>query len=402
MLTTDMAIVDYRGGRAFPDRLTRQAHGHYRLYAERMLGLYRRSIGRTRREIHRDIENIFGSEPDCDIRRIRAFCKLLDDVSVYSADTAGAAADLRLQVFALASAYHPLVRAADRLFEHSEEEVKAAISRELGRPWLEIDEALYADVPECQRLLRFDGYDCPDDLLSRYNVAQAQACLYRAVRAVVEARGDFKTIIRHLKLARLLHDIQRLGSSRYRIVIAGPASVLMETRRYGINFACFLPALLACREWQFWAEIQTPWGSKARFVLSDSDGLRSRATPPPNYDSGVEERFAAAFGASREGWELRREAEILHAGQKVFVPDFVLYHQERGRVFLEIVGFWTPEYLAHKRQVLRLFRDYPILLAVPAKYLRAAAENDPAVIPYKTALKPADVLAGLMRLTAPR
>ncbi|MCX7935510.1 MAG: DUF790 family protein, partial [Planctomycetota bacterium] len=186
MLTADLAIVEYRAGRALPDRLTQQAHGHYRVYAERMINLYRHGLGRTRRELHRDVENIFGREPDCDIRRIRAFCKLLDDVSEYSADTAGAAADLRLQVFALAAAYHPLVRTADRLFEHSEDEVKAAISRELGRPWPEIDAALYADVPDCQRLLKFAGYARPEDLLSRYNVAQAQACLYRATRAAVE------------------------------------------------------------------------------------------------------------------------------------------------------------------------------------------------------------------------
>ncbi len=399
MLTSDLAIVEYRDGLAIPDRLTQQAHSHYRVYAERMLQLYRQGIGRTRRELHRDVENIFGSEPDCDIRRIRAFGKLLDDVSEYSADAAGIAADLRLKVFSLAAAYHPLVRTADRLFEHSEEETKDAISRELGRPWPEIDAALYADVPDCQRLLKFSGYEKPDDLLSRYNVAQAQACLYRAARAVVEARNDFKTIIRYLKLTRLLHDIQRLGPSRYRIVIAGPASVLMETRRYGVNFACFLPALLVCRDWRLWAEVPTPWGAKARFILSDEDGLRSHMAQPSGYDSSVEERFAVAFGANREGWELCREAEILHAGQRVFVPDFVLRHPERGSVFLEIVGFWTPEYLAHKRQVLRLFRNHPILLAVPAKSLRAEAEKDPTVIPYKTALKPADVLAALARIS---
>jgi hypothetical protein len=191
MLTSDQSIVVYDKGVAEPDRLTRGRHTHYLAHAERMLSIYRAGIGRTRRELHREVEAVLASEPDCEARRIAAFCKLLDDASDYQHD-ARAAAELRLRVFSLAAAHHPLVSERSRLFEKVEAAVKEQIAVELARPWGEIERDLYADVMDQHRLERFDGYPDPEALLSRYNVAQVQACLYRAERATVLAREDLK------------------------------------------------------------------------------------------------------------------------------------------------------------------------------------------------------------------
>ena len=40
---------------------------------------------------------------------------------------------------------------------------------------------------------------------------------------------------------------------------------------------------------------------------------------------------------------------------------------------MEIVGFWTPEYLAHRRETLQQFRHHKIIIAVPEKSLRENA-----------------------------
>jgi len=50
------------------------------------------------------------------------------------------------------------------------------------------------------------------------------------------------------------------------------------------------------------------------------------------------------------GWQLIREGEILYHHQKTFVPDFTFRHEDGTEVLLEIVGFRTPEYPAHKRE----------------------------------------------------
>jgi predicted nuclease of restriction endonuclease-like RecB superfamily len=400
MLTSEQSIVEYKAGRVVPDRLTQNTHRHYVEYAERMLAVYREGLGRKRRELHRQVEQIFAEEPDCPIRRIEAFCKLLDDASIFQADPAGKAAKLRLEVFSKAVRLHPLVQAPDQLFEHEETAAKSQLAEELAAPWDVIDQSLYADVMAYQRLEQFTGYPDAAAFLSRYNVAQLQACLYRAESMTVTATRDFKTIIRYAKLAKLLHEITRDthgrdGHATYRITFSGPATVLHETRRYGVNFARFLPALLACRGWRLEAVLPTPWKTPAKLVLSDADRFTSHLPAPEEFDSSLEQSLADKFGPTRDGWQSIREGDILHEHQKTFIPDFTFRHEDGTEVFLEIVGFWTPEYLAHRRETLQQFRRHRILLAVPESSLREGAQITDNVIVYKTALKLPPLLTAL-------
>jgi uncharacterized protein len=393
MLTRELAIARFENGRLIPDRLTRRSHAPYVGHAERMLAVYRGGIGRTRRELHRAVAAVFAQETECPIRRIDAFCKLLDDAGTYARGTPRAAAELRRRVFHAAAAMHPLVRYPDPRYPNQETAAKTAIAAQLGRAWDAIDGDLFADVIECHRLESFAGYADGPALLARYNVAQVQAALFRAVEMSVWATDDLKTILRYAKLARLMHSIRRLGDGRYEIRFDGPASVLRVTRRYGVAFARFLPALIACRGWRLHAVLQTRRaGWLAALDLSADDGLHTHLPPPEEFDSQLEATFARQWGEEREGWTLEREAEILHQGQKTFVPDFVLRHADGRRVLLEIVGFWTPEYLQAKFQTLRAFADQPILVAVAAASARKMTELPPDVIRFKTALRPQQVL----------
>lgn len=397
MLTSDQSIVEFKAGLAIADRLKQSTHRHYVKYAESMLAIYRNGKGRPRRQLHREIESLFADEPDCPVRRIQAFCKLLDDRSVFRTDPGGKAAKLRLDVFSRVARFLPLVEKPDQLFEHEERKIKAQLADELGLTWSEIEQGLYADVMAFQQLEQFEGYPNASALLSRYNVAQLQACLYRAESMTVVATDEFKTILRYAKLAKLLHGIVRLGPSKYRITFSGPASVLRQTRQYGVNFARFLPALLACEGWQMTASLKTPWNTSAKLNLSDSDGFTSHLPSPDEFDSRLEESLAEKFGSQRDGWQLIREGEILHDHQKTFVPDFTFRHEDGTQVLLEIVGFWTPEYLMHRRRSLQLFRHHRILIAVPEKSLREGARIGENVLVYKTALKLTSLMEALER-----
>ena len=64
MLTRELAIAEYDfiHGRLIPDRLTRKQHPQYPAYAERMLQVYARGKGRTRRELHQSVHGIFANE----------------------------------------------------------------------------------------------------------------------------------------------------------------------------------------------------------------------------------------------------------------------------------------------------------------------------------------------------
>ena len=392
MLRSEHAIIEFAGGRAVPDRLTRGRHGQYLEHAGRMLAVYRSGIGTTRRELHRSVHNILGAEPDCDRRRIAAFCKLLDDGSEFEKDRRRRSAELRLRVFSFAAKYHPLVSQPRRLNENAEHAIKNQLAAAEGMPWPQLADALYADLIDYQRLARFDGYVDASAFLARYNVAQLQACLYRAESTRVIASRHFKTILRHVKLARLLHEIRRVGPEEYQIDVTGPASVLGSTRRYGVSFARFIPALLACQGWRMTAVVRTPWGGSAWLDLGPEDGLSSHLAPPEEFDSTIEEDFAVTFGVERDGWRLVREGAILYESQATFVPDFVFRHADGREAFLEIVGFWTPEYLEKKRQTLRRFRHHRVLLAVAKRSLRNGAALPEGVIGYGRAIDPEAVL----------
>ena len=399
MLTSDQSILSFERGVAVPDRLTRKTHAHYVVYAERMMDAYREGIGLTRRELHQRIGRIFAGEADCEARRISAFCKLLDESATFDTDRRGRAAELRMKVFSRAAQFHPLVIQADHMFERTEAEVKQLIAVELGEPWEQIERALYADVIDCQPMVAFAGYASPAALLSRYNVAQLQASLYRSDRMRVTIRSDFAAVVRYAKLARLLMEISRTGPDEYRLDLSGPASVLHETRRYGINFARFLPALLSCGDWSMSASLRTPWGTKAMLEITNASGYTSDRPAPDEFDSSIEEGFARKWGESQEGWRLLRDAGILHEEQYTFVPDFLLRHEDGREVFLEIVGFWTPQYLSAKRKTLSRFRDRRILIALPQRTVKEEVSS-PEVIVYKTVLKMEAVLEKLRQPAA--
>lgn len=400
MLTQEQGIVEFEKGRVIPDRLVQSRHSRYLGHAERMLGLYKEGIGRTRQELHQGIRQILDEEADCPTRRIEAFCKLLDDASKFDTASGGSAANLRKRIFRVAAQHHPLVKEKDRLFEACESEVKSRIAAELGLSWDEIENKLFADVMELHRLKEFPGYPNARALLSQYNVAQVQVALYRASKMTIWAREDFKTILRYAKMANLLHTIFfEPASHEYRIELDGPASILRETRRYGVAMAKLVPVLLACRGWRMRADIKWNRGGwKSKLELSPKDRLQSHLPEPEEFDSNIEAVFARKWcDEPREGWTLIREGEILHRHQKVFVPDFTLRHEDGRSVLLEIVGFWMPEYLNAKFDTLKMFPEKHILLAV-SKAVAVNLDQSVNAITFKTSLKVKDVLARLGKL----
>lgn len=400
MLTKDLAIAhyDFRQNQIIPDRLTTRQHGHYLTYAEQMLETYRHGTGLRRRDLHRRVHGIFDEEPDCPQRRIDAFCKLLDDESDYADTARRKAPALRQRVFRIAAAGHPLVTVSDRLFDTSCAEMRNRIAKELGRSWAEIEDDLFADVIEYHRLKQFHGYSSARALLSRYNVAQIQAALFSALSMDLWVTGDFKRILRSIRLARLMHSITRVSEGSYHIRLDGPASVLRETRRYGIGMARFLPALISCQGWRIQASIQTRTQWRLNLLLSDQDGLRSHLPDDEVFDSTVEADFAEKWGTEpREGWTMHHEAEFLHSGQKTFVPDFVFRHPNKQPVFLEIVGFWTPEYIESRKQTHSLFADRRILMAIHESTKQHFQESvpDSRTIVYRNDLAVRPVLDAL-------
>ena len=394
MLTRELAIATFENGQLVPDRLTRKNHTAYVGYAEAMLEIYRGGVGHTRRSLHSAVQHVFKEQIDCPGRRIQAFCKLLDDASEFSKGDRRKIVQLRQSVFRDAAKQHPLVVQRDALFESQESEVKRRIAEKHGMDWPQLHDKLFSDLMEYHELKSFKGYEDARALLSRYNVAQTQVVLFDAERMTVTATGDFKQILRYAKLARLMHRISK-RPDHYRFEFDGPASVLQSTHRYGIAMARFLPGLLSCRGWSMVATLRaTPFRPPIKFRLDDACQLSSGVISANEFDSSVEESFSKEWGDQpRNDWRLERETEILHRGQTAFFPDFVFIHQNGTRALLEIVGFWTPEYLSYKAKVLEQFSDQPVLLAIakPLKGKFSVPIEHPAIY-FKDTIKVESVL----------
>ncbi|MFW5905029.1 MAG: DUF790 family protein, partial [bacterium] len=88
----------------------------------------------------------------------------------------------------------------------------------------------------------------------------------------------------------------------------------------------------------------------------------------------TQEEFAEKLGEGRDGWTLVREGTPVDLGEELLLPDFTLRHEDGREALVEIVGFWTPEYLEKKvRRVAAAGRDD--LLLVVYRDLGAGAEG---------------------------
>ena len=96
------------------------------------------------------------------------------------------------------------------------------------------------------------------------------------------------------------------------------------------------------------------------------------------FDSSIEQSFAEAFASLEsshavDGWQLIREPEPLMFEQSIFIPDFALTRDQR-RIYVEILGFWTPSYRERKVQKLQQLRERgDIVLAIPEEAREAFA-----------------------------
>jgi predicted nuclease of restriction endonuclease-like RecB superfamily len=78
-----------------------------------------------------------------------------------------------------------------------------------------------------------------------------------------------------------------------------------------------------------------------------------------SYDSNIEKTFAQRFELSNTGWTIEREPEPLITKLKTaFISDFILT-KHGNKVMVEIIGFWTMEYLKRKIQkIVQIIESY--------------------------------------------
>ncbi|MFC6973815.1 DUF790 family protein [Halomicroarcula sp. GCM10025709] len=393
MLTKELLRVSRAGGGYHPQFVDASTTD----LAARVLGVYQGHVGETRGDLDAALTDL-EREAD-DFKLVRGFAKLLERDATFETRAPVQPRRARRRVFEAAEA----VGVVD---ETERGTALETASDHFGVAPSALDGALYADRDSRQIMTAFDPRWGPDELGTQYNLSLAQTALFDATEVRVRS-SDPATLVSTVKRLQLLYEIVSTASGR-EVVVTGPDALFSNTRRYGTRFARLLRTVARASEWELTATIDDR-GTERKLHLSEADVHVPEVDPigEVTYDSGVEAAFAARFAALDLDWELIREPEPLAAGEHVVVPDFAFDWRpghDSGvrktpadgsafRVYFEIMGFWTPEYVEKKLSRLATVEDVTLIVAVDDSLGvgDAIEARDHRAIPYSGTVRVKDV-----------
>ena len=306
MLTSDLLLTRSRGPYIEPRYVDVEGPALIDL-AQALIDIHAEHQGKTRRELQQALDLLAGDRTDYRIQR--GLAKLLcDHYCEFHVASPQPPEELRHAVFTLARAHHPVVRETSLIYPVKREDLLEQVALKHQISSEDVLDGLYADLPENHQLATFAAPSA-NELLLRYNVALAQAMLYRCEVLRLSVYRNlpvrYKQLFKFIKFYRLIHTIEGDVDAGYEIGLDGPVSVFRHSQKYGLQMAIFLPALLLCTRWSMQADILRKDGRRQQFVLDDQSGLVSHYKDQTLYDSLLEETFASRFTKAKTAMATR-------------------------------------------------------------------------------------------------
>ena len=386
MLPSDLLVSRRRHGALVPHRLALDADT--RALAAELIALFAAAVGQTRAALDETLAAFEGEDTAFKVKRGLAHL-LQNDFSTFETVAPLDPPELRRRVFALGASAAPTRARRAALLQRAADALALERGQLVTAP--EVAAGLFADLPSRQVLTAFDP-PAPDALIHRYNLAQAQGVFYRAHDLLITAHRNeparYKQLFRYVKLFGLMTLIEGDADHGFTLRVDGPASLFAPSTRYGLAMAKLLPALLHVTRWSLCASLRprvfpgddnttrlredsTP--AADTFALDAACGLVSHYKPPGEFDSILEEAFAARWQKLNTPWKLEREVDLVPVPGSAIIPDFRVAHPDGRSVLVEIVGFWRPDYLRKKFALIRRAGRPDIVLAVSERLNLAAA-----------------------------
>ena len=326
--------------------------------AERLIQAFNDHLMKRKREVEEAIAGL--EEQGYDYRFVRGLAVLLERRCQFEVEAAVNPRTLRSRLFHATSREGVPATLRERWRLLSEEAKHHDVSVQ------EVEDSLYADLDEELVLTAFNTIDA-DVLVRRYNLGLTQTLLFRSSEMEFTASGNWQRIFRGIRWLGLIYTIQRQRKD-YWVKVDGPISLFKLGHRYGTRLAQIVPHIIASRDWSIRAQVLRRQSDRQLLNLkldSRNHGAflkEGEAGIEEAYDSLVEEDFAQRFNALRSGWRLIREPGPLSVGRHVMLPDF-LFEKKGLRVYMEVAGFWTPEYLRHKLRQLEGVENVDMIVA---------------------------------------
>jgi predicted nuclease of restriction endonuclease-like RecB superfamily len=342
-----------------------------------------------------------------DYKLVRGICHLLEKRCIYASpsnfcshsennDNPTSAVHFRRKIFEESSQVgYPI----------TEYERKSILQKIVSKYNLSIDEleiAMWSDLDKNKHLKNFDSLS-PLQLVAWYNLSVLQTLLLSCVKLEFTVYGGltWKKILRRVKQLGLMYflhygsnnfesdsnghtkdnkhlEVDKKNNKGITCTVDGPLNIVKMTDRYGMAMAKLIPLIIFTEIWSIDAVIlrKSISGIKKTysFHLSNTDKdvplfdasnihfqpevtseprLAFNSFGPEDFDSNVEKKFMDKFVKFSIGWKLIREPDpLILSDGKAFIPDFV-FEKYGIKVYLEIVGFWTKEYLKRKLEKIK-------------------------------------------------
>lgn len=366
-----------------------------------------------------------------DYKLVRGLCHLLEQRCVYASYTSS---NIAFSDNGNNNNTNNAIYLRRNIFEESsrngypvtENERKYILQKVASKNNLTIDElelAMWNDLDKNKYLKNFDSLTSLQ-LVAWYNISIIQTVLLNCVKLEFSVYGglNWKKILRKIKQLGLMYFLYSepnlklasnnraknqdmlLGSNNDKRIICtvdGPLSIVRLTDKYGMAMAKLIPLIIFTERWSIDATIlrKSMNGIKKtyNFQLSNRDkdlpifdashitshthvqserdseiGLSFNKYIMESFDSNVEKKFMDKFLTFSTDWQLAREPDpLILSDGKAFIPDFV-FEKHGVKVYLEIVGFWTKDYLKRKLEKIKDLTTNPVTAEGAADLLIAA------------------------------
>jgi len=400
MLPSELLRVKKKGNKILPSFASLSYENEYA--SSLLIDVYSEHVDKTLRELEEAVREVEDQLEDMDYhpKFIKGLVELLNRAITTERPATTVPPDVaRRAVFSVSSERGFAITYQDRV------EILSEAARRVGVPVEDLVKAFEASYDDSEVIVDFKAPE-PAELLRQYNLSLLQTLMFKATSMTIIANmtgTEAKSLLRTIKRYGLMYMADK-EDGLLRIHVDGPASILTQTRRYGTRMAKVLPAVLHLKTWRIRAEIIH---MDKRYTLEIderySDLLPSKPPIEEEFDSLIEEEFMLKFRAFSMGWNIVREPEPLVIEGSVFIPDFALSKDDL-KIYLEIVGFWTPSYIEKKLKKLSNFKD-AMIVAVDKK-LSCAKEvsltlkelSNIKLVSFEDKLKLSDVLPVLREL----
>ena len=239
---------------------------------------------------------------------------------------------------------------------------------------------IFADLPENETLTKFKEV-FPRELLERYNCAQIQGLLFHSSEMEIKVASpdpaELRRMFKYLKFFRLLAEIKQLKSPAgdkntlvMHLKISGPASMLENSRKYGLQLASFFPAVCALPKWQLKADVKLS-NKIYRLNLDETSHLVSHYR---NFTAYIPEEivmFHRLFKEKIKDWKISGETPFIKSKKdEIVFPDLNFQNKKGKIIHLELFHRWHRGALMKRLEFCEANPALPLLLGVDRALLK--------------------------------